>query len=87
VQLRLPSDDGPAGRCTWPWDATYVTSRGVVQPCCMVMGDDRIALGDLTTQTFPEIWYGEPYREFRRRLAGDAPPDVCAGCALYQGSF
>ena len=87
VELRLPADDAPSGRCTWPWDATYVTSRGIVQPCCMVMGDDRVALGDLTKQSFPEIWYGEPYREFRRRLAGDEPPDVCAGCALYQGTF
>jgi radical SAM protein with 4Fe4S-binding SPASM domain len=85
--LRLPADDSPTGRCTWPWDATYVTSRGVVQPCCMVMGDDRVALGDLSTQRFPEIWHGEAYREFRRRLAGDRPPDVCAGCALYQGTF
>jgi radical SAM protein with 4Fe4S-binding SPASM domain len=91
--LRLPRlaptpvrrDSGPG--CTWPWDAAYVTSAGVVQPCCMVMGDDRIALGRLDEQSFPEIWYGEPYREFRRRLAADQPPDVCRGCALYHRTF
>jgi MoaA/NifB/PqqE/SkfB family radical SAM enzyme len=92
--LRLPrlqagdlatESDGPG--CTWPWDAAYVTSAGVVQPCCMVMGDDRITLGRLDELTFPEIWYGEPYRDFRRRLAGDDPPDVCRGCALYQRTF
>lgn len=91
--LRLPRlAPGPTrvlGRpgCTWPWEASYVTSTGVVQPCCMVMGDDRIALGRLDEQSFPEIWYGEPYREFRRRLVGDTPPDVCRGCALYQRTF
>ena len=93
LDLRLPSlvtSAGPvAGRpgCTWPWDAAYVTSAGVVQPCCMVMGDDRVALGRLDEQSFSEIWYGEPYREFRRRLAGDSPPDICTGCALYQHTF
>jgi MoaA/NifB/PqqE/SkfB family radical SAM enzyme len=92
--LRLPrlradgvdaEPDGPG--CTWPWDAAYVTSAGVVQPCCMVMGDDRIALGRLDEQSFPQIWFGGPYRDFRRRLAGDEPPDVCRGCALYQRTF
>ncbi len=64
-----------------------MTSAGEVQPCCMVMGDDRVALGSLAGQTFAEIWHGEPYREFRRRLAGEEPPDVCRGCALYQRTF
>jgi MoaA/NifB/PqqE/SkfB family radical SAM enzyme len=77
--------DGPG--CSWPWDAAYVTSAGVVQPCCMVMGDDRVTLGRLTQQSFPDIWYGEPYREFRRRLMGDDPPQVCVGCSLYRRSF
>jgi radical SAM protein with 4Fe4S-binding SPASM domain len=93
LRLRLPdllpsapSHDEPRG-CGWPWDAAYVTSTGVVQPCCMVMGDDRIALGRLDEQTFPQIWHGEPYREFRRRLLGTDPPDVCRGCALYRGTF
>jgi len=92
ITLRLPvtgsRPDAPTtGRCGWPWEAAYVTSAGVVQPCCMVMGDDRIALGRLSEQSFPEIWGGSAYREFRRRLAGDDPPDVCRGCALYQGTF
>jgi radical SAM protein with 4Fe4S-binding SPASM domain len=92
LTLRLPSLASrpvPAGRpgCTWPWDAAYVTSQGVVQPCCMVMGDDRVALGQLSRQSFPEVWNGEGYREFRRRLVADDPPDVCRGCALYQRTF
>ena len=86
AQPSAPAPDGRPG-CTWPWDAAYVTSRGVVQPCCMVMGDDRVALGDLTAATFAEIWHGEPYRAFRRRLTTADPPEVCVGCALYQGTF
>jgi radical SAM protein with 4Fe4S-binding SPASM domain len=90
LHLRLPhlAADAAGGRCTWPWDAAYVTSAGIVQPCCMVMGDDRVALGDLNEAPFPSIWAGVAYREFRARLASDDnPPDVCRGCALYQHTF
>jgi radical SAM protein with 4Fe4S-binding SPASM domain len=81
-----PPEPGRPG-CTWPWDSVYVTSQGVVQPCCMVMGDDRVALGRLTDQSFAEIWHSAGYRDFRRRLAADDPPEVCHGCALYQRTF
>jgi radical SAM protein with 4Fe4S-binding SPASM domain len=100
VVLRLPNLDPPAGPatrperrdaghpgCTWPWDAAYVTSAGRVQPCCMVMGDDRVSLGSLAEQSFTEIWNGPAYQEFRRALHGARPPDVCEGCALYRGTF
>jgi radical SAM protein with 4Fe4S-binding SPASM domain len=103
VTLRLPRLGAPASgrqapdsaadggsprvRCGWPWDSAYVTSQGTVQPCCMVMGDDRVTLGSLADQTFPQIWAGPAYQEFRRRLTGDQPPEVCRGCALYQGTF
>jgi MoaA/NifB/PqqE/SkfB family radical SAM enzyme len=73
--------------CSWPWDATYITSRGIVQPCCMVMGDDRVVLGDLRQDTLEHIWADRPYRDFRRRLLTGPPPAVCTGCALYQGTF
>jgi radical SAM protein with 4Fe4S-binding SPASM domain len=91
LQLRLPVAGAPVpeGRrgCSWPWDAAYITSAGVVQPCCMVMGDDRVALGDLDVQSFPEIWAGEAYQDFRRRLLSDEPPEVCRGCSLYRRAF
>jgi len=89
LELRLPHLSGtPGSRCTWPWDAAYVTSAGIVQPCCMVMGDDRVALGNLHEATFPTIWAGPAYQEFRARLADDDnPPEVCRGCSLYQHTF
>jgi radical SAM protein with 4Fe4S-binding SPASM domain len=94
LKLRLPRlsapepEPGYAGRgCSWPWEAAYITSAGVVQPCCMVMGDDRVSLGSLTEHSFPEIWYGAAYREFRRALTGAEPPEVCRGCSLYHRTF
>lgn len=94
LALRLPrlsagSPPVATGRpgCTWPWDSAYVTSAGVVQPCCMVMGDDRVSMGSLAEQDFAEIWSGPEYVRMRERLATDDPPEVCRGCALYQGTF
>jgi radical SAM protein with 4Fe4S-binding SPASM domain len=96
VDLRLPeltpADPEPApGRpgCDWPWRSAYVTHRGEIQPCCMVMGSDRATLGRLEEGAgFAETWNGEGYREFRRRLSepGD-PPAVCQGCSFYRGVF
>ena len=94
LKLRLPVTGAPADRprtdgrgCSWPWEAAYITSAGVVQPCCMVMGDDRVALGTVGEQSFAQIWHGAPYRDFRRRLASAEPPDVCRGCSLYHRTF
>src|SRR4051794_21704302 len=92
VTVRLPelvarSHPPTTPGCTWPWDSAYITSSGVVQPCCMVMGDDRVALGRLAEQSFADIWAGPAYVDFRRRLLGGQPPDVCRGCSLYRGTF
>ncbi|NYJ07924.1 SPASM domain-containing protein [Petropleomorpha daqingensis] len=94
VSLRLPTPDAtPSPRrpghpgCSWPWDAAYVTSRGTVQPCCMVMGDDRVSLGSLEDDDLATIWHGEAYQAFRAALLTDQPPEVCRGCSLYRGTF
>jgi len=94
VTLRLPAPDAQPPRrepgqpgCSWPWDAAYVTSSGSVQPCCMVMGDDRVSMGNLADADLAEIWTGEQYAQFRAALLTDTPPAVCAGCSLYRGTF
>jgi radical SAM protein with 4Fe4S-binding SPASM domain len=90
-RLEEPEESGPepAPRrgCDWPWRSTYVTHRGAVQPCCMVMGSDRIELGDVNETPFGEIWEGDAYGDFRARLESDDPPDVCRGCSLYRHVF
>jgi len=94
VRLRLPRLEDP-GRarargepgCGWPFDSAYVTHDGKVQPCCAVMGADRAVLGDARAEGFETVWNGGAYRDFRVRLLGDDPPDVCAGCSLYRHVF
>ena len=95
VDLRLPRPAAPdrprrtAGTpgCHWPFGAAYVTHKGEVQPCCMVMGADRAVLGNASEQRFAEVWAGEAYADFRAALMTDDPPEVCVGCSLYRGVF
>ena len=94
VELRVPRERPerkPARRpgqpgCDWPWRSAYVRHDGKVQPCCMLMGEDRAILGDVR-DGFEHVWNDAPYRAFREALLGDAPPEVCRGCSEYRGVF
>lgn len=86
LERRAPRRAGEPG-CDWPFESAYVTHRGEVQPCCMVMGSDRATLGDLRERPLAEIWRSEEYQGFRARLLGSDPPAVCRGCSLYNGRF
>jgi radical SAM protein with 4Fe4S-binding SPASM domain len=93
LELRLPRLEEPVAApgeqsgCGWPWNSAYVTHRGEVQPCCMVMGSDRATLGNLGEDSFADIWAGDAYAGFRERLMSDTPPGVCVGCSLYRRVF
>jgi radical SAM protein with 4Fe4S-binding SPASM domain len=91
IRLRLPEADpavtpraaGEPG-CDWPWRSAYVRHDGGVQPCCMLMGDDRAVLGDVGHEPFDAVWGGPKYQAFRAALTSDRAPDVCRGCAMYR---
>jgi radical SAM protein with 4Fe4S-binding SPASM domain len=97
VELRLPSldgrhqpvalADGTAVGCDWPWEGGYVTRDGTVLPCCMVMGEGRIAFGNVNVRSYDEIWSDEEFQRFRDGLINGHPHPVCQGCSLYRGTF
>jgi radical SAM protein with 4Fe4S-binding SPASM domain len=74
-------------RCSWPWDGAYVTHDGTVQPCCMVMGSDRVELGNAAAASFPVVWRGRAYERFRDGLTSGQAHEVCQGCSMYRGVF
>ncbi len=70
--------------CRQMWDTLVVNADGAVFPCCLVCSRDS-ALGNLTTQSFEDIWNGEKMRTLRAFvLDGAVPapgfPNSCADC-------
>ena len=67
-------------QCYWPQQMSYVTVEGDVTPCCNYFDSREIKLGNAFEQSGEEIWNGEPYRAFRRRLMSGDLPDRCKTC-------
>jgi MoaA/NifB/PqqE/SkfB family radical SAM enzyme len=77
----------PWSECGRPTTLSYITANGNVLSCCFVpfVSHDYMEMGDLILgnafeQPFQEIWSGEAYREFRRRILTDDPARCCIGC-------
>jgi MoaA/NifB/PqqE/SkfB family radical SAM enzyme len=95
MTLRLPNvspqprADAVKGRsrCDWPWRGAYIAYSGEAMPCCMVATPDRKNFGSMSRDGVVQVWNNGAYRQFRERLDSDDPPEICRGCAVYQGKF
>jgi radical SAM protein with 4Fe4S-binding SPASM domain len=57
-----------------------ITWDGLVVPCCFDK-DATHQLGDLKYFSFEEVWRGEKYIDFRKKvLKGRANIDICKNC-------
>lgn len=52
--------------CIIGWHSLLIRTGGLVAPCCILQGS---LLGDVFKQPLRDIWYGEPYAQFRRELS------------------
>jgi radical SAM protein with 4Fe4S-binding SPASM domain len=92
IDLRLPNL-GPKSRevgkprCDWPWHGAYISYSGDAMPCCMIATPDRFNFGNMAREGVVRIWNSDEYQAFRAKLASDDPPDICRGCAIYNGTF
>lgn len=68
--------------CIHPWTSVSIDEKGLVHPCCV---SDQV-LGDLTKQSFAEIWNGRKYRTLRRRVNSANPQLYCRRCMLRGSS-
>ena len=74
----------PKRTCQWPWKSCYITADGFVTPCCIHGSDPGVInFGNIFEKSFAEIWNSSGYREFRRMLKSDEPPQICNGCTSY----
>lgn len=93
IDLRLPNvrpkspDSHERLRCDWPWRGAYITYTGQAMPCCMIATPDRYAFGNMAHEGVARIWTSKEYEIFRNRLASGDPPEICRGCAIYNGTF
>ncbi|MEO8471723.1 MAG: SPASM domain-containing protein [Chryseolinea sp.] len=66
--------------CWKMWHSCVITWDGKVVPCCFDK-DAHFVLGDLTQQTFEEIWNGEKYNAFRTSLVKSRSEiEICKNC-------
>jgi len=76
--------------CTDIYRQAMVYWNGDVVPCCYDLEGEEI-MGNLKDNTMEEIWNGEKYRYFRKRLknsvlSSQKQPDLCKGCLKYSVS-
>jgi MoaA/NifB/PqqE/SkfB family radical SAM enzyme len=85
-------DKQPVQRCDFPWKRNFVTYDGYIHPCCYTTqtGDRKAqnqrSFGNLIARGFEEIWNGEPYSAFRKKMGLGILPYECQRCPKYTGT-
>jgi hypothetical protein len=46
-----------------------------------------VSFGNMAQDGVAPIWNNQAYHTFRARLDSDDAPDICKGCAVYNGTF
>ena len=70
----------PGCGCEYVYSTLVVNSNGNVVPCCYDIHSEHV-MGNLFRQSLDEIWLGEKFRDFRRRVSErrDNVP-ICRHC-------
>jgi radical SAM protein with 4Fe4S-binding SPASM domain len=67
--------------CWKMWHSCVITWDGRVVPCCFDK-DAHFVLGDLTKNSFREIWQSDTYRQFRASLLRSRSEiEICKNCS------
>jgi radical SAM protein with 4Fe4S-binding SPASM domain len=66
--------------CWKMWHSCVVTWDGNVLPCCFDK-DGQFVLGNVTKNSFSEVWHGERYQRFRKTLLESRSKiEMCRNC-------
>ena len=66
--------------CWKMWHSCVITWDGQVVPCCFDK-DAHHTLGDVSQQSFADVWRSEPYQRFRQTLLRSRQAiDICQNC-------
>lgn len=70
----------PARGCMRMWTTAVITADGDVVPCCYDKNADH-AMGNLNSEAFRDIWYGDKYISFRSAVIRNrGEKDICRNC-------
>lgn len=61
-------------QCYAPWTKMFISQHGAVHPC------NFLEVGNVREQPLFDIWNGEQFRAFRRRLRTQHVFPICPGC-------
>jgi radical SAM protein with 4Fe4S-binding SPASM domain len=64
--------------CSMASNYVKIEPNGSVFPCCR--GPRELLMGNVNEQSLGEIWNGDKYRDFRRRMNARDYPEVCRTC-------
>ena len=65
--------------CLRLWSGCVITTNGDVLPCCYDK-DHKHTLGNITSQTLPEIFHGPKAHALRRQILCGHLPEMCKNC-------
>lgn len=73
----------PNHECPWIWYSLTIHVNGDVVPCCRDPKGEFV-MGNLLAQCLDEIWNGERYVAFRKRILSDqGGVSICRLCSSY----
>ncbi len=76
----------PKNECPWIYYSMSIYVNGDVVPCCRDT-TGKFVMGNLLTQGLDEVWNGEPFQAYRRKLHGNqAEISICRLCSGYDVS-
>ena len=79
----LKPKDLPDNSCPWIYYSLAIHVNGDVVPCCRDPKGQEV-MGNILRQSLDEIWNGEKYRAFRRRILEDqGAVGICKLCSSY----
>ena len=81
--IDLFADTGEKLICRTPWTTIAVHPTGDVYPC---MAWSRPPIGNLTRQTFDEIWNGAPLNSLRAEFEQVQPGLDCLNCTIRRST-
>jgi radical SAM protein with 4Fe4S-binding SPASM domain len=66
--------------CALPFYELVIFADGRVAPCCRFIKLKKESMGNVKEKSVPEIWFGERFEKFRRKILEYEVPEICKDC-------